>query len=269
MSADTLTLHRSQGKLRQTGKPYSAKYINIEIRTLGFKLNSIRIVSWSTMVESSAELESRARKLEQSIPPKSNSLNALSAAISSAELYMRALEIADRPTDRRRLETKFNELIKKADHLKSHQDLSKKRSSTIQPISKRKLTTRETIILLEGSKLNGYIFKQWNSPPLSDEFALKDGQDLFADSKPLPLSQTQLESFGGWKRPVDALAKIQISTDGQMLPTDPTMSQFESVDLVQDLTSDCSVVASLCAGTSRVERGHTKVGHYSFLDEQA
>lgn len=31
------------------------------------------------------------------------------------------------------------------------------------------------------------------------------------------------------------------------------------VDLVQDVTSDCSVVASLCALTARVERGHSNV----------
>ena len=32
------------------------------------------------------------------------------------------------------------------------------------------------------------------------------------------------------------------------------------VDLVQDMTTDCSVVASLCAGTARAERGHARVG---------
>jgi calpain-7 len=216
------------------------------------------------MAEPCTALERRALKLEQSISTKSNSLNALSATIASAELYMRALEIASKPADRKRLETKFNELIKKADHLKSCQDLSKKRSINVQPNSKRKLTTRESIILLEGSKLNGFIFKQWERPPLSEEFEIQHDEKLFTDSKPLPLSQAQLNSFGGWKRPIDALANIQISADGQLLPTEPTMIPLDNVDLVQDLTSDCSVVASLCAGTSRVERGHPKVGHQGF-----
>jgi calpain-7 len=213
------------------------------------------------MAESSKDLERRALKLEQSISTKSKSLNALSATIASAELYMRALEIASNKDDRKRLEAKFNDLIKKADHLKSCQDLSKKRDTNVQPVSKRKLTTRENIILLEGSKLNGFIFKQWEKPPLNEEFEFQNGEQLFTDSKPLPLSQAQLDSFGGWKRPADALANIQISTDGQLLPTEPTMIPLDNVDLVQDLTSDCSVVASLCAGTSRIERGHPKVGH--------
>ena len=38
------------------------------------------------------------------------------------------------------------------------------------------------------------------------------------------------------------------------------MIASEKVDLVQDITTDCSVVASLCAVTARAERGHAKVG---------
>lgn len=37
------------------------------------------------------------------------------------------------------------------------------------------------------------------------------------------------------------------------------MISHAKLDLVQDITSDCSVVASLCAGTARVERGYAKV----------
>lgn len=31
------------------------------------------------------------------------------------------------------------------------------------------------------------------------------------------------------------------------------------IDLVQDITTDCSVVASLCAATARSEHGHADV----------
>ena len=37
------------------------------------------------------------------------------------------------------------------------------------------------------------------------------------------------------------------------------MEAIKPVDLVQDITTDCSVVASLCAGTARASKGHTKV----------
>jgi calpain-7 len=215
------------------------------------------------MVASLPDLEARARSLERSIGSRPTSLAALSAAINSAEVYMKALQIADTPGDRKRLEAKFKELVNKADHLKSCQELSVKRSTNVYPVSMRKLTTRENIIILEGSRLNGYLFRPWDRPPLQSEFELKNGEDLFTDSSPLPLSQTQLESFGGWKRPKDALALIQITSGGRHLPNEPTVSHYDKVDLVQDLTCDCSVVASLCAGTSRFERGHAKVSSYS------
>lgn len=39
----------------------------------------------------------------------------------------------------------------------------------------------------------------------------------------------------------------------------PTMITHGTMDLVQDVTADCSVVASLCAITARAERGHSEV----------
>lgn len=37
------------------------------------------------------------------------------------------------------------------------------------------------------------------------------------------------------------------------------MTSHGTIDLVQDITTDCSVVASLCAGTAREQRGQSKV----------
>ena len=47
-----------------------------------------------------------------------------------------------------------------------------------QPVSTRKLSTREQIILLQGSKLHGCVFPPWKDPPASEEFALT-GAELF------------------------------------------------------------------------------------------
>lgn len=44
---------------------------------------------------------------------------------------------------------------------------------------KRALTTREKIILLEGSKLHGFVFPPWTSPPSRSEFELGVGHTLF------------------------------------------------------------------------------------------
>lgn len=39
----------------------------------------------------------------------------------------------------------------------------------------------------------------------------------------------------------------------------PTMDFFRDIDLVQDAATDCSVVASLCAGIARAKRGHPRL----------
>ncbi|KAL8953280.1 MAG: hypothetical protein Q9222_000846 [Ikaeria aurantiellina] len=96
-----------------------------------------------------------------------------------------------------------------------------------EPVSTRALSTREKIILLEGSKLNGSRFPPWETAPKASDFDLEDNEPLFSEQQ-LKTSDT----------------------------TGPVMVPRGKVDLIQDVTSDCSVVASLCAGTARAERGY-------------
>ncbi len=217
-------------------------------------------VKWS-------KLEQQAQSIEKTIPSKTSTNANLEAAIKSAELYLQALRLVDKPSDRKRLDAKCKELLGQAEKLKQRQDGSSKPVSMVLqkeklrvPLSSRKLSTRENIIILEGSKLNGFIFKPWTSAPSADEFSLQNGQEPFTDSSPLPLSPDQLETFGGWKRADDAISTSNHHTHDQSSSDEVVMHSDEPMDLVQDLTSDCSVVASLCACTSRVERGHPKVG---------
>ena len=72
------------------------------------------------------------------------------------------------------------------------------------------------------------------------------------DDAEFGLSETQLEVFDRWRRPDEI---VEASDSSEKLS--PAMSTDGRVDLVQDITSDCSVVASLCAVTSREERGHS------------
>lgn len=219
------------------------------------------------------KLEEQALSLEQSLSSRSkasdNSKVVLEATIKSAELYFQALRLTDNPQDKKRLDAKVKGLLAQAERLKASQDgkplPSPKVDRTQQlkaPTSTRKLTTRENIILLESGKLHGFIFKPWTSPPSADEFAHRDGDSLFTDSASLSLSAAQLESFGGWKRPHQGLVPSVYSSENRQHATQPaaTMHLPVAMDLVQDMTSDCSVVASLCALTSRVERGFPKVG---------
>ncbi|CAK7262641.1 cysteine protease [Sporothrix epigloea] len=116
------------------------------------------------------------------------------------------------------------------------------------------LTNREQIILLKSSKLHGSVFPPWEAAPGEDVFSLAstDG-NLYVDATRFSMSSQQGEIFAGWKRPGELLTEA-------LSVQDPLSSGFDKIDiadklmvtrsepdLVQDITADCSVVASLCA----------------------
>ena len=68
----------------------------------------------------------------------------------------------------------------------------------------------------------------------------------------------QLQFFDKWARAKDALPPPNMSLDNKNM-TGPVMGTYRTIDLVQDAATDCSVVASLCAGIARAQRGHDKV----------
>ncbi|KAF2869039.1 calpain-like protease palB/rim-13 [Massariosphaeria phaeospora] len=127
-----------------------------------------------------------------------------------------------------------------------------------QPTSSRKLTKKEEIRLWKSSFVNGFKCPPWNKDPLSSEFVLADGEDLFTDVPDLSLSAYQQQFFKGWIRARNALPPSStFSNDANK--TGPSMTASRSIDLVQDAASDCSVVASLCAGIARAEQGHDQL----------
>lgn len=93
---------------------------------------------------------------------------------------MNALRLA--PADeKKQLDTKCKELLTRAEKIKTAtrwQSVARQKtvSKLRPPASKRKLTTREEIIILEGAKLNGFIFPPWDRPPTPADFAVTDGQ---------------------------------------------------------------------------------------------
>ncbi|KAJ5746707.1 hypothetical protein N7520_011889 [Penicillium odoratum] len=197
---------------------------------------------------------SQARRAEGAIATATSQKAALEAAIDAAEHYMRALHLAS-ADDRDILDSKCRELLTRAENIKvaeNWQLVARARSITgpRAPASKRKLTTREQIIILEGAKLNGFIFPPWKGPPPPQEFVAEDGP--FTDSPDLHLSECQHTIFAGWRRPADLL-RTRNAADHHSV--EPVIAVTNTTDLVQDVLTDCSVVASLCATTSRSERG--------------
>ncbi len=78
--------------------------------------------------------------------------------------------------------------------------------------------------------------------------------NMLRDNAKFPLSTVQLDVFDAWRRPRDLLESFH-STPARC----STMLAHGRTDLVQDVTTDCSVVASLCAATARSERGNADV----------
>jgi hypothetical protein len=64
-----------------------------------------------------------------------------------------------------------------------------------------------------------------------------------------------MEVLDDWKRPIDALPPPSWFP-GNRADLGPVMEFQGDIDLVQDAATDCSVVASLCAGVARMKRGH-------------
>lgn len=94
---------------------------------------------------------------------------------------MRALRLAP-ADDKKELDSKCKELLTRAEKIKAAADWKSVARQTVPipnlrpPTSKRKLTTREEIIILEGAKLNGFIFPPWDRAPLPSEFVTSDGE---------------------------------------------------------------------------------------------
>jgi calpain-7 len=81
------------------------------------------------------------------------------------------------------------------------------------------------------------------------------------DTHDLSLSSYQQQFFQGWVRARDAIPPRSLFPNGRD-GIGPLMSSSRLIDLVQDAASDCSVVASLCAGVARAERGHDQVSGF-------
>lgn len=81
------------------------------------------------------------------------------------------------------------------------------------------------------------------------------------DTRDLSLSPYQQQFFEGWIRASRAIPPpFMVAVEyGRR---EPQMSSAQTIDLVQDAATDCSVVTSLCAAIARGERGHDQVREF-------
>ncbi|KAA8893689.1 hypothetical protein FN846DRAFT_977737 [Sphaerosporella brunnea] len=184
---------------------------------------------------------------------------ALDAVIQSAELYFRARREALTPSEKQKLDQKCAAIVAKAERWKKAQAATEPKVSVAPnpppagspprkrpaPKSVKKQTTKEKLLLLQSSKINGGVFPPWQGPPDATEF--RPGPFLDPAGR-LQLSESQKRMLDDWKRP------HEIYRDARIFPVNG-----EQLDLTQDVVTDCSVVASLCAGARREEKGFGKI----------
>ncbi|KAG9247822.1 hypothetical protein BJ878DRAFT_538905 [Calycina marina] len=202
-------------------------------------------------------MEAQALAAESIIDSCLSKEEALKQAIVATELYMKAVKLASSDQQRTKLRSRCKELVSRAEQIKSASVWPPVKVDTVlkAPVSERAITRTEEIILLQGSKLHGFIFPPWKSDPDDTVF---EG-NLYTEAQDLEISEAQQENFAGWKRPNHTQIITPEATDDD--PVEATMSSIDSVDLVQDIATDCSVVASLCAGTARAVKGHGRLLH--------
>ncbi|KAL9096357.1 MAG: hypothetical protein Q9165_001354 [Trypethelium subeluteriae] len=213
-----------------------------------------------------AELDAQSQELESKIAWATDRDAALQLAVQAAELAMRSLQLGGSSDRKAAVSKRCKLLLEEAEKIKNdpHWQPSKpvRRSSSSvclallkkldDPVSARKITTSEKIILLKASKLNDYIFPQWEGSPGPSQFGIKSDQNLFLDAPELSLSEFQRSIFKGWKRAREALPPPTWCPDASPRLA-PSMDITSETDMVQDAATDCSVVASLCADSARVE----------------
>ncbi|KAL7814889.1 cysteine proteinase [Trichoderma aethiopicum] len=175
-------------------------------------------------------MERRAKDAE-SLLATSTGQKALDYAIQAAELYMRAAaEKGIGKDDAARLRRRCQQLIAHAERLKTQ--------LTASPAS----PPADSLHILRGaSRLHGSYYPPWSDDPPDAQFQLGPDQAPYVDDTPFPLSETQLANFSAWQRPHELFGPFAAGQD------DILMSQGTRFDLAQDITTDCSVVASLSA----------------------
>ncbi|OTA05415.1 Calpain-like protease palB/rim-13, putative [Trichoderma parareesei] len=175
-------------------------------------------------------MERRAKDVE-SLLATSTGQKALDYAIQAAELYMRAAaEKGIAKDDAARLRRRCKQLIAHAEQLKVQ--------LTASPASP---PTDGLNILRGASRLHGSYYPPWSDDPPDAQFQLGPDRAPYVDDTAFPLSETQLANFSAWQRPHELFGPFAAGQD------DILMTQGTRFDLAQDITTDCSVVASLSA----------------------
>lgn len=175
--------------------------------------------------------------------------DALDTAIRAAELYMTAAAQTSTKSEANRHRRRCQELIAYAEVLKT--ELAVPQSV-------------EDAVLKGASRLHGCFFPPWDKDPNDAAFELGERAQAFTDEADFSLSATQAETFDGWKRPQELLEQRGSKLEDVDLDTELFQTKNQPCDLVQDITTDCSVVAGLSAAVNVLTGKHALLSSIFF-----
>ncbi|CAG8637952.1 120_t:CDS:10, partial [Paraglomus occultum] len=170
-------------------------------------------------------------------------VQALNSYLEAVEPLLQAQKHAN-DSLKAELRIQIKQTLDKAEPLKKLRFPPRPRNGLTPSSKLSPLTDTERKILLDTSRINEKIFLPWYDDDDLNEPFLFD--KLFTDlDGPLQLSLQQKELFGSWKRPY------------QVMKNPVMIAEISSSNIVQDIVTDCSFVASLCVSAA-YERRHNK-----------
>ncbi|KAI1742137.1 PALB protein [Xylaria scruposa] len=200
-------------------------------------------------------MEAKAQEHER-LASSCSGKEALDHTIAAAEFYMKAIKQSTNPVDKKRMNKKCEELILKAEILKKSTSLMGTTNHMERklklPRQTRQIPTAEKNILYRNSRLHGNTFPPWESDPDPAYFR----GDVYSDPSSFTLSPRQEAIFSGWKRPTELIKDASRDDAGS---DNRVVEAADDYDLVQDITTDCSVVASLCASMKHLRPGPSSI----------
>jgi calpain-7 len=107
---------------------------------------------------------------------------ALKNAIHATELYMKVTKLASTDVERQRLRDKCRQLLSRAEEIKQTANWVPAVSKEVllkAPVSARQISKQEERILLEGSRLHGFLFPPWTSEPVESLFVERPDETSF------------------------------------------------------------------------------------------
>ncbi|KAK0674375.1 putative calpain-like protease palB/rim-13 [Cercophora samala] len=177
---------------------------------------------------------------------ESQGKEALKHAISAADFYMKAIQKGASGVDAARLRNKIEYLLELGETIKANDKQAAASSQPPELISTRVLPMSERAILYRSSRLHELAFPPWTANTESKILSGTSPNEVsgpYIDPTPFSLSPEQQATFSGWKRPSELVPGVDESNSEWMMTAD------NEIDLAQDLATDCSVVASLCAAS--------------------